>query len=119
MLPGDVPGDALATRAMSSLGRAASHRFGFFREHCARAAGEPYCGTSELLGRHRKSLLHRDLGTRYLMSFIKGVEFFGKRADRALARFHEAAVLVDRDEHRERLVVLGNGDPAFTRDTIE
>jgi hypothetical protein len=112
--------DALATPAVCAFSgsrRGASARCTPL-QHIA-PAQRPRCRTTEVGWRHGEGLLHRGGRTGLLQPFVDRIELFGKRRDAAPSGLDKAAVLVDRDQHRTRLVVLGDGDPAFAGNAIE
>src|SRR6185437_42338 len=102
--------NASATRAARTLRR------------CAAARPQRWVldrGTTELRGCQRKGLLHGSGSARLLHALEQRIEFVGERVESDGLRPDQRAVLVDRDQHRAGLVMLGNGEPALPGDTVE
>src|SRR6266704_417238 len=110
MLPDRAARSASATRAVHALRRC--------EPGCWRR-GSLDGGATELGRRQREGPLHGGCGPRLLHALEQCIEFIGEGVEGNLFRPDERPVFLDRDQHRARLVMLGNGEPTLSGDTIE
>src|SRR5579864_8083099 len=101
---------ALATRAARTLGYCAAD---------CRNRRVLDGRTTELDWCERERLLHGSGSPRLLHALEQRIEFVGERVEGDRLRPDQCPVLVDRDQHRAGLVMLGNGEPALPGDTVE
>src|SRR6267378_5146489 len=76
-------------------------------------------GATELSRRQSERLLHGRSGTRRLHALEQGIEFVREGVQGELFPPDQRAVFLDRNQHRARLVMLGNGKSPLSGDAIE